>query len=101
MPYWQKRLGEISPVPASNGSRCHSVVEDQYLAKTTNESYFRKVIEEEFTKLTQVGNNMRIRHSEVGKEPVGENGEKDYLFIRLFSLIHLALRKTGRLRETV
>ena len=63
-----------------------------------NGPYFKTVVEEEFTKMTKVGNEMRIRHSEVGKEPVGDNGEKDYLFIRLFSLIHLALRKTGRVR---
>lgn len=63
-----------------------------------NGPYFKTVVKEEFTKMTQVGNGMLIRHSEVGKEPVGDNGEKDYLFIRLFSLIHLALRKTGRMR---
>ena len=66
-----------------------------------NGLYFKTVVEEEFTKMTKVGNNMLIRHSEVGQEPVGDNGEKDYLFIRLFSLIHLALRKTERLRNTV
>ena len=67
-------------------------------ALSDNGSCFREVVEEEFTKMTQVGNDMLIRHSEVGKEPVGDNGEKDYLFIRLFSLIHLTLRKTGRVR---
>lgn len=63
-----------------------------------NGPYFKTVVEEEFMKMTKVGNEMLIRHSEVGKEPVGDNGEKDYLFVRLFSLIHLALRKTGRVR---
>ena len=66
-----------------------------------NGPYFKTVVEEEFMKMTKVGNEMRIRHSEVGKEPVGDNGEKDYLFIRLFSLIHLALRKAGRLRFSI
>ena len=58
---------------------------------------FRLAITEEFRALTKIGNDLRIRHSEVGKEPVGDNGEKDYLFMRLFSLIWLMLKGTGRL----
>ena len=58
---------------------------------------FRSVVEEEFKAMTKTGNDLRIRHSEVGKEPVGDNGEKDYLFMRLFSLIWLILKRTGRL----
>ena len=60
---------------------------------------FRSAITEEFAAMTGIGNNLRIRHSEVGKEPVGDNGEKDYLFMRLFCLIWLMLKGTGRLSE--
>ena len=60
---------------------------------------FRSAVEEEFRALTKFGNELRIRHSEVGQEPVGDKGEKDYLFMRLFSLIWLMLKGTGRLSE--
>ncbi len=52
---------------------------------------FRSVVETEFKAMTKVGNELRIRHSEVGHEPVGETGEKDYLFMRLYSLKGLSL----------
>ncbi len=58
---------------------------------------FRSAVTEEFRAMTKVGNDLRIRHSEVGRESVGDDGEKDYLFMRLFSLIWLVLRKTDRL----
>ena len=57
---------------------------------------FRSAIAADFRELTRLGNELRIRHSEVGKEAVGDNGEKDYLFTRLFSLIWLALNAIGR-----
>ncbi len=60
---------------------------------------FRSAVEAEFRALTKIGNKLRIRHSEVGQEPVGDNGEKDYLFMRLFSLIWLMLKGTSRLSE--
>ena len=60
---------------------------------------FRSAITKEFQGMTQIGNKLRISHSEVGQEPVGNNGEKDYLFMRLFSLIWLMLKGTGRLSE--
>ena len=60
---------------------------------------FRSVIAEEFKVMTTIGNKLSIRHSEVGQEPVGDSGEKDYLFMRLFSLIWLMLKGTGRLSE--
>ena len=65
-----------------------------------NASVFRTAITDEFKAMTRIGNELRIRHSEVGQEPVGDNGEKDYLFMRLFSLIWLMLKGTGRLSET-
>ena len=49
--------------------------------------------------MTKVGNELRIRHVEVGHEPVGETGEKDYLFMRLYSLVWLMLKRTWRLSE--
>ena len=60
---------------------------------------FRSVVESEFEVMTKVGNKLRIRHSEVGQEPLGEGGEKDYLFMRLYSLVWLMLKTTSRLSE--
>ena len=60
---------------------------------------FRSVVETEFKAMTKAGNELRIRHFEVGHEPVGETGEKDYLFMRLYSLVWLMLKKTTRLSE--
>ena len=60
---------------------------------------FRSAITEEFKVMTRIGNKLGIRHSEVGQEPLGDHGEKDYLFMRLFSLIWLMLKGTGRLSE--
>ena len=60
---------------------------------------FRSVIETEFREMTKVGNELRIRHFEVGHEPVGEGGEKDYLFMRLYSLVWLMLKNTRRLSD--
>ena len=65
-----------------------------------NAKVFRSAITDEFKAMTRIGNELRIRHSEVGQEPAGDNGEKDYLFMRLFSLIWLILKGTGRLSET-
>ena len=60
---------------------------------------FRSVVETEFKAMTKVGNDLRIRHFEVGHEPVGETGEKDYLFMRLYALVWLMLKRTWRLSE--
>ena len=58
---------------------------------------FRLIVEKEFRALTDAGNELRIRHSEIGSEPVGDSGEKDYLFSRMFSLFWLVLKATGRM----
>ena len=60
---------------------------------------FRSVVETEFKAMTTAGNELHIRHPEVGKEPVGETGEKDYLFMRLYALVWLMLKRTRRLSE--
>ena len=52
---------------------------------------FRSIVENEFSALTHAGNALHIRHSEVGKELVGNDGEKDYVFSRMFALINFLL----------
>ncbi len=57
---------------------------------------FRDMIDKEGRELTTVGNTFMIRHTETNKIPIGREVEVDYLFHRLFSLIWILLRETGR-----
>lgn len=47
--------------------------------------------QEEFSKLTSIGNNYRIRHHEKDKKEIVENKNLNYLFFRMLSLIDLCL----------
>ena len=53
---------------------------------------FREALEEEALALTKIGNRLRIRHSETNQEQLAKSEHADYLFYRLYSLIHLILR---------
>lgn len=66
------------------------------LDKITGEPKFREVIENDAKALTGVGNDFRIRHAEVYKIEIPGSEQVDYVFHRLFALIWLALRKSGR-----
>jgi hypothetical protein len=66
------------------------------LDKTASEPEFRKKLDEEAYELTQIGNNFRIRHSEITKTPIESSEQIDYLFHRLFALNWLLLKATGR-----
>ena len=55
-------------------------------------SKFREALEEEAVALTKIGNGLRIRHSETDQEKLAQSEHADYLFYRLYSLIHLILR---------
>jgi len=60
---------------------------------------FRTELESEALALTKTGNDFAIRHSETTKVPIESKEQVDYLFHRLFSLIHLLLRMTGRVAQ--
>jgi hypothetical protein len=62
------------------------------LDKASSEPNFRQLLEEEARKLTDIGNNFHIRHSEVGKTPISNDNHVDYLFHKLFSIINLILK---------
>ncbi len=66
------------------------------LAKVPGEPAFRDLIDKEAAKLTEVGNTFQIRHSEIGKVPVTDSVQIDHLFQRLFAVIWLLLKSTGR-----
>ncbi len=53
---------------------------------------YRDLIEEEFTKLTKIGNTFRIRHHETNKIEITDIRYYDYFFNRCLSLIALAVQ---------
>ena len=58
---------------------------------------FRKALEQEAKELTSIGNKFQIRHSETNQERLTRSEHVDYLFHRLFALIHVILRTNDRL----
>ena len=56
---------------------------------------FHKHIQKDAIELTAIGNNLQIRHSEVGKEKVQKSEHIDYLFHRLFSMVQIILQTKG------
>ena len=57
---------------------------------------FRKALEQEAKELTSIGNSLQIRHSETNQERLARSEHVDYLFHRLFALIHVILRTNDR-----
>lgn len=51
----------------------------------------RNLLEEEFSLLTRIGNEYRIRHHEIDKKPLSDTKQIKYLFFRMLALIDLAL----------
>jgi hypothetical protein len=57
---------------------------------------FRQILEAEATQLTKMGNSFQIRHSETTQERLRSSDHVDYMFHRLFALVRLVLRASGR-----
>ena len=55
---------------------------------------FRTALECEAQELTNIGNQLRIRHSETSQEILTKTEHMDYLFFRMFSLIRMIIRLT-------
>ena len=66
------------------------------LDKGAAEPVFRERLETEAKELNFIGNNLMIRHTEVGKPPIVESAQVDYLFHRMFAIIRLLLKSSGR-----
>lgn len=66
------------------------------LDKAAPQPVLRKVVEEAADNATLAGNDLMIRHTEVGKEQIERSEVVDYLFHALFALIRFVLRSTGR-----
>lgn len=61
-------------------------------AMSNNKEAYKKLFNEEFLKLTKIGNEYRIRHHETNKLNIIDSNYYDYLFQRCFALVNLALR---------
>jgi len=66
------------------------------LDKGAAEPVLRERLENEARELNFIGNNLMIRHTEVGKPPITESAQVDYLFHRMFAIIRLLLKSSGR-----
>jgi hypothetical protein len=66
------------------------------LDRAAAEPVFRTGLEQEARELTDIGNKFMIRHAEVDKIPVAASAQVDYFFHRMFSMIRLLLRASGR-----
>lgn len=61
-----------------------------------NNAEYREMVEEEFTSLTKLGNDFRIRHHETNKKDICCEEHYDYLFHRCIAVLRLV---TSVLRE--
>jgi hypothetical protein len=66
------------------------------IAKVSSKQGIINTVTDEAKSLTEIGNNFRIRHSEIGKIPIEDNELVDYLFHRMFATMFLLLKKSGR-----
>lgn len=62
------------------------------LDKMTNNADYKKMLDEEFQNLTDIGNKFRIRHHETNKIDIDDIRYYDYLFNRCLSLLGLAIK---------
>ncbi len=70
----------------------------QLIAKAEPEPKMASELEEDARLLTDIGNKFAIRHKEVTKQAIGSDAAVDYLFYRLFGLMHRIMKGTGRVR---
>lgn len=67
------------------------------LDQASSEASFRSLLEAESKQVTSIGNTFQIRHSETTQVQLSDTAHVDYLFHRLFALIWMLLRKSGRM----
>jgi hypothetical protein len=64
--------------------------------RAATEPMLRQPLESEARELTEIGNTLMIRHTEVGRPPIAESAQVDYLFHRMFALARLLLKSSAR-----
>ena len=63
----------------------------QLLAKAAKEPTFRERLAQEAKALTEIGNTFHIRHFETNRVELTSSAHAEYLFHRLYALIHLLI----------
>lgn len=71
---------------------------ERLLEQCSSEPAFRSMLESEAKALTEIGNLFHIRHFETDRVTISQPEQNDYLFHRLFALMHLLLFSRGRAR---
>jgi len=66
------------------------------LDKASTEPHLRDRLNKEALELTEIGNQFMIRHTETNKTPITESAHVDYLFQRMFAMLRLLLKTSGR-----
>jgi hypothetical protein len=66
------------------------------LDRAAAEPALRERLETEAHALTKIGNDFMIRHTETTKVPISDSAHVDYLFHRMFAMIRLLLKASGR-----
>lgn len=61
------------------------------LVTIISNDFDKNTFEEEFKKLTEIGNDYRIRHHETNKTEIKNSKHQTYLFFRMLSLVDLCL----------
>lgn len=56
----------------------------------------RDAIADEAKALTEIGNSLRIRHSETTQEMINRSEQLGWLFVRMFSFVRMLLVSSGR-----
>ena len=63
----------------------------EQLVELISKGFEKDLFNAEFTILTKIGNNYRIRHHETDKKEITDNKHLNYLFFRMLTLIDLCL----------
>ena len=61
------------------------------LGRASSDANFRELLEVEAGALTKIGNEFHIRHFETNRSPIVEAEHFEYLFHRMYALLHLLL----------
>jgi hypothetical protein len=67
------------------------------LESAESQAPFRDLLDEEGKRLTEIGNDFMIRHTETTKVPITDLDQVDYLFHRLYALLWFLLKRTNRI----
>lgn len=72
---------------------------EMLLQNASPDPKFYQLLDDEATNLTKIGNKFHIRHSETDQTPLTQPEQFDYLFHRLYALIHFLLINRQRAED--